>query len=130
VNQFLDGLRKYFEDNVPGEPATWTFGGLERQQDGRFTDSELVRLISDGCDNVAGKRSYRWFSIALTLPGAFGARNIPKVMKAIEMLGIEQGRQWQLATLNEFRMFFKLKPYSTFRKCSVFIPSCILANLS
>jgi cytochrome P450 len=99
VNQFLDGLRKYFEDNVPGEPATWTFGGLERQQDGCFTDSELVRLISDGCDNVAG---------------AFGARNIPKVMKAIEMLGIEQGRQWQLATLNEFRMFFKLKPYSTF----------------
>jgi hypothetical protein len=51
-------------------------------------------------------------------------------MKAIEMLGIEQGRQWQLATLNEFRMFFKLKPYSTFRKCSVCIPSCILANLS
>ncbi|GFG11879.1 psi-producing oxygenase A [Aspergillus lentulus] len=99
VNQFLDGLRKYFEDNVPGEPATWTFGGLERQQDGRFTDSELVHLIADGCENVAG---------------AFGARNIPKVMKAIEMLGIEQGRQWQLATLNEFRTFFKLKPYSTF----------------
>jgi hypothetical protein len=71
VNQFLDGLRKYFEDNEPGEPATWTFGGLERQQDGRFTDSELVRLISDGCDNVAGKRSYRWFSITLTLPGTF-----------------------------------------------------------
>ncbi|KAF7158141.1 hypothetical protein CNMCM5623_002807 [Aspergillus felis] len=99
VNQFLDGLRKYFEDNVPGEPATWTFGGLERQKDGRFADSELVRLMSEGCENVAG---------------AFGARNIPKVMKAIEMLGIEQGRQWQLATLNEFRAFFKLKPYSTF----------------
>ncbi|EAW25699.1 peroxidase/cytochrome P450 family protein [Aspergillus fischeri NRRL 181] len=99
VNQFLDGLRKYFEDNVPGEPPTWTFGGLERQQDGRFADSDLVRLISDGCENVAG---------------AFGARNIPKVMKAIEMLGIEQGRQWQLATLNELRAFFKLKPYSSF----------------
>ncbi|GIK07532.1 hypothetical protein Aspvir_003198 [Aspergillus viridinutans] len=99
VNQFLDGLRKYFEDHVPGEPATWTFGGLERQQDGRFVDSELVRLLSEGCENIAG---------------AFGARNIPKVMKAIEMLGIEQGRQWDLATLNEFRVFFKLKPYSTF----------------
>ncbi|KAF7587423.1 hypothetical protein BBP40_007242 [Aspergillus hancockii] len=99
VNQFLDGLRKYFEDNEPGEPATWTFGGLEWQQDGRFVGGELVRIMSEGCENVAG---------------AFGARNIPKVMKAIEMLGIEQGRQWQLATLNEFREFFKLKPYSTF----------------
>ncbi|RHZ50671.1 peroxidase/cytochrome P450 family protein [Aspergillus thermomutatus] len=101
VNQFLEGLRKYFQDNAPGEPPTWTFGGLKRQQDhdGRFADSELVRLLSEGCDNVAG---------------AFGARNIPKAMKAIEMLGIEQGRQWELATLNEFRLFFKLKPHSTF----------------
>ncbi|GIC94665.1 peroxidase/cytochrome P450 family protein [Aspergillus udagawae] len=99
VNRFLEGLRKYFENNVPGEPATWTFGGLERQQDGRFADGELVRLLSEGCENVAG---------------AFGARNIPKVMKAIEMLGIEQGRQWELATLNEFRVFFKLKPHATF----------------
>jgi hypothetical protein len=30
------------------------------------------------------------------------------------MLGIQQGRKWGLATLNEFRAFFKLKPYSTF----------------
>ncbi|GFF88042.1 psi-producing oxygenase A [Aspergillus udagawae] len=99
VNRFLEGLRKYFENNVPGEPATWTFGGLERQQDGRFADGELVGLLSEGCENVAG---------------AFGARNIPKVMRAIEILGIEQGRQWELATLNEFRVVFKLKPHSTF----------------
>jgi hypothetical protein len=48
--------------------------------------------------------------------GAFGARNIPAVMKAIELLGIEQGRQWEAATLNEVRLFFKLKPHATFRK--------------
>lgn len=108
----------------------WTFGGLERQQDGRFADSELIRLISDGCENVAGKCSSCLLNTVLTLPGAFGARNIPKVMKAIEMLGIEQGRQWQLATLNEFRAFFKLKPYSTFRKCSAYILSCRQAKLS
>ena len=30
------------------------------------------------------------------------------------MLGIEQGRKWGLATLNEFREFFKLKTYTTF----------------
>jgi hypothetical protein len=35
-------------------------------------------------------------------------------MKAIEILGIRQGRQWGLATLNELRLFLKLKPYQTF----------------
>jgi hypothetical protein len=35
-------------------------------------------------------------------------------MKAIEMRGIQEGREWGLATLNELRAFFKLKPHSTF----------------
>ena len=48
--------------------------------------------------------------------GAFGARNVPAVMKAIEILGIETGRKWNMATLNEVRLFFKLKPYATFRR--------------
>ena len=30
------------------------------------------------------------------------------------MLGIQQGRDWGLATLNEFRGFFKLKQYTKF----------------
>lgn len=30
------------------------------------------------------------------------------------MLGIEQGRKWQVATLNEFREFFNLQPHKTF----------------
>ena len=36
-------------------------------------------------------------------------------MKAVETLGIEQGRKWKVATLNEFRKFFKLQPYATFK---------------
>jgi hypothetical protein len=48
------------------------------------------------------------------LKGAFGARNIPAVIKAVELLGIEQGRQLGLATLNEVRLFLKLKPHETF----------------
>lgn len=59
VNQFLNGIRQYFSDNVPGEPATWTFGSLRRQENGRFVDSELVRLLSEGCENVAGKLLHR-----------------------------------------------------------------------
>jgi hypothetical protein len=35
-------------------------------------------------------------------------------LRAVEMLGIVQGRKWGLATLNEFRKFFKLAPHETF----------------
>lgn len=55
-------------------------------------------------------------SVLMLLQGAFGARNTPQVLKAIEMLGIQQGRDWGLATLNELRSYFKLKPYTTFGK--------------
>ncbi|KAI9928451.1 hypothetical protein MW887_002496 [Aspergillus wentii] len=99
VSSFLGGMQKWFKEHIPGDPSMWNFGGLKRGKNGCFSDAELVRLLQDGTDNVAG---------------AFGAKNIPRIMKAIEMLGIEQGRQWELATLNELREFFKLKPYSTF----------------
>ncbi|KAK4038097.1 heme peroxidase [Parachaetomium inaequale] len=45
---------------------------------------------------------------------AFGVYNIPRALKVIEMLGIQQGREWGLASLNEFRAFFKLQLYSSF----------------
>lgn len=32
----------------------------------------------------------------------------------MEILGIEQGRRWNVGSLNEFRKFFDLKPYETF----------------
>jgi len=35
-------------------------------------------------------------------------------MKAIDVLGINQGRSWGAASLNEVRKFFKLKPHETF----------------
>ncbi|KAL2826654.1 heme peroxidase [Aspergillus cavernicola] len=94
VERYLTGLRQFLEKTVPGEPSAWTFSNLKRDQTGRFADEDLVTMLQDGC--------------------AFGARNIPKVLKAVEMLGIQQGREWGLATLNELRTFFKLKPHSTF----------------
>jgi linoleate 8R-lipoxygenase/9,12-octadecadienoate 8-hydroperoxide 8R-isomerase len=39
---------------------------------------------------------------------------IPKVMRVIEILGINQSRYWKTATLNEFRKFFGLPPHKTF----------------
>lgn len=50
------------------------------------------------------------------LVGAFGARNVPAIMKAIDVLGMKQAREWGVATLNGVRKFFKLKPHATFRK--------------
>ncbi|KAF5702892.1 fatty acid oxygenase [Fusarium mundagurra] len=99
----------------------WTCGGFTRLEDGRFPDAELVRLLQVGTENVAGKYSCNglgWCRVvkltSISSLGAFGARNIPRVFKALEVYGIQQGRQWGLATLNEFRQFFKLKPYTTF----------------
>ena len=31
-------------------------------------------------------------------------------------MGVDQGRQWGLATLNEFREFFNLRPFGTFEE--------------
>ncbi|KAL4920142.1 heme peroxidase [Aspergillus aurantiobrunneus] len=99
VEQYLSGLRQYIEKAAPGGPSSWTFGDLKRGKNGSFADEDLVEMLQDGCENLAG---------------AFGARNTPKIMRAIEMLGIQQGREWGLATLNELRTFFKLKPHATF----------------
>lgn len=50
------------------------------------------------------------------IPGSFGPRNIPKALRAVEILGIQQARKWNCGSLNEFRKFFNLKPYETFEE--------------
>lgn len=54
--------------------------------------------------------------IVLTCPatGSFGARNVPKALRAVEILGMMQARKWQCGSLNEFRKFFGLKEYDSF----------------
>lgn len=94
-------LRKWFHDHVPEhKPETWTFNKLERVN-GVFQDADLVKILTDATDTVSG---------------AFGARNTPVALKAVEILGIKQGREWGLASLNEFRQFFKLKPFTSFKE--------------
>lgn len=41
---------------------------------------------------------------------------MPPALRAIEILGIQQGRDWGISSLNEFRSFFKLKPFSSFKE--------------
>ncbi|KAH8896764.1 fatty acid oxygenase [Thozetella sp. PMI_491] len=99
TKEFLDTLKTWFHTKVPRDPSQWVFGGLKRQQSGSFSEADLVGLLTAATDTSAG---------------AFGARNTPVALRAIEILGIQQGRQWGLASLNEFRAFFKYKPFTTF----------------
>ncbi|TDZ29567.1 Linoleate 10R-lipoxygenase [Colletotrichum spinosum] len=88
-----------FERSIPDDPAQRTLAGYERGRDGKFSDDDLVDCISSSVEDCAG---------------AFGARNVPAVMKSVEMMGIMQGRKWDVAGLNEFRKHFGLKPYEKF----------------
>ena len=67
---------------------------LERQDNGRFSDDDLAKILLDATQNVAG---------------AFKSRGTPAVMRIMEILGIEAGRKWGVCTLNEFRKFIGLK---------------------
>lgn len=100
VDDFRTGFASWISKNInTNEPNTWVFDNLKRQSDGSFADKDLMKLLKEATDNVAG---------------AFGARNVPPALKVIEMLGIQQGRDWGMASLNEFRSFYKLKPFTSF----------------
>jgi len=88
-----------FERSIPDDPAERIFEGFRRGADGKFDDDQLVACISDAIEDCAG---------------SFGARNVPQAMRPVEILGILQGRKWNVAGLNEFRRHFGLKPYERF----------------
>ncbi|KAL4879986.1 hypothetical protein BJY04DRAFT_228887 [Aspergillus karnatakaensis] len=98
VEQLIQGMRKS-AGKLHKDPSKRTFGGLNRQADGKFRDAELVDILTRAIEEVAG---------------SFGPRNVPKVLRTVEILGIEQARKWNVGTLNEFRTFFDLKPYESF----------------
>ena len=100
MQELMVMLGKYDHD-LPKDPMQRPFAHLKRGPDGKFADDDLARIMISGIEEVSG---------------AFGARNIPKCMRAITILGMEQGRQWRLGSLNEFRKFFDLKPYDTFEE--------------
>lgn len=128
--EFHRAMKKWVQD-LPTDPGKRTFydgdmNELKRDDAGAFDDEKLVEILTKSTEDVSGKSgfdtviynpSFRRLAIQvsrLTSPGAFGARNVPVVMKLVEVLGIEQARKWQVATLNEFRKFFKLEPYTKF----------------
>ncbi|KAF4610183.1 hypothetical protein D9613_010597 [Agrocybe pediades] len=96
--QFMEAAHKHLIP--PKDVRQWTFGGLKRVN-GRFRDDDLANIIQNATETRAG---------------AFGARGIPEVMKVIETMAIEQSRSWGTCSLNEFRKFLGLKPYSSFKE--------------
>lgn len=100
IPELLTGLGKY-EKGLNPDPSQRTFAHLERQQDGTFRDEDLVNILSNAVEDVAS---------------SFGARNVPKALRAVEILGINQARRWNVGSLNEFRKFFGLKGYDSFEE--------------
>ncbi|KAK0469345.1 linoleate diol synthase [Desarmillaria tabescens] len=77
----------------------WTFGHMVRRKDGYFKDEDLAKILHDATDEPAA---------------AFRARGTPPSMRLHEILGIEQNRHWGVCSLNDFRKFLGLRPFSTF----------------
>lgn len=100
----LTRLRKWVRERG-AEPSKWALDSLNenlypRNENGTFNDEDLVQVLTEATEDVAC---------------AFGPRQVPLVMKLVEVMGMQQARQWNVATLNEFRRFFKLEPHKTFR---------------
>jgi linoleate 8R-lipoxygenase / 9,12-octadecadienoate 8-hydroperoxide 8R-isomerase len=87
------------EKRLSQDPTNRPFANLQRSPEGKFKDDDLATIFADSVEDCAG---------------AFGANQVPIVLRAAEMLGIKQARSWNLATLNEFRRHFKLTPHKTF----------------
>jgi linoleate 10R-lipoxygenase len=98
--QFFQAAGKALGPQQEQDVRTWTFNNLKRDSSGRFSDADIAKLLQDST-------SYR--------AGAFKARAIPEVLKVIEILGITQARGWGACSLNEFRKFIGLEPYSSFK---------------
>jgi hypothetical protein len=92
------GLGKWHR-SIPEDPIKRQYAHFTRGADGRLDDDELVQCLTESIEDLAG---------------SFGPNNVPQCMKPIEILGIIQGRKWNVAGLNEFRKHFGLKPHETF----------------
>ncbi|KAF8532744.1 heme peroxidase [Gautieria morchelliformis] len=83
--------------------ADWSGCGRLRRNEttGRFDDDDLARILQGATADSAN---------------AFRARGIPAAFKIIEIMGIQQARAWGVCSLNEFRTFLGLKPYTSFKE--------------
>ncbi|ORX99277.1 heme peroxidase, partial [Clohesyomyces aquaticus] len=96
--EFLMKLNEVYQ-KMPKEPEKRPFANMTRKADGTLPDEDLVKILTESIEDCAN---------------SFGPNRVPAVMRAIEVLGIEQARSWNLGSLNEFRQYFGLEPHKTF----------------
>jgi hypothetical protein len=96
--EFLSKLSEVYK-KTPEDPQKRKFADLERNADGTLPDDDLVKILTESIEDCAN---------------SFGPNRVPAVMRAIEVLGIDQARAWNLGSLNEFRKHFGLEPHKTF----------------
>ncbi|PSN61193.1 heme peroxidase [Corynespora cassiicola Philippines] len=96
--EFLSKLDEVYK-KTEKDPSKRSFAGLKRNEDGTLPDEGLVDILVSSVKDCAN---------------SFGPNRVPAVMRAIEVLGIEQARAWNLGSLNEFRKYFGLEPHNTF----------------
>lgn len=98
VEEFIHAMRQW-EESLPQYPSERSFARLQRTSEGKYNDDDLAAIFTESVEDCAG---------------AFGANQVPIVLRAVEIMGIQQARSWNLASLNEFRRHFNLAPHKTF----------------
>ncbi|KAK4657665.1 hypothetical protein QC762_0030400 [Podospora pseudocomata] len=88
------GLREDNERNPAGKKVF-----KRNSLTGLFDDQEMVDELLDSMDDPIAN---------------FGPNNVPRCLRAVEIMGIHQARKWGVGTLNDFREFFGLKRHDTF----------------
>jgi linoleate 10R-lipoxygenase len=72
--ELMAGLGKW-QRELPRDPSERTFAHLKRQEDGRFKDEDLVKILTESIEEVAGRDRSRQREHVLTafqVPSAHG----------------------------------------------------------
>lgn len=87
AEQFQTVMKTTGHNLMKNEAKAWTFGGLKRQESGKFNDTDLANIIKDCIEEPAH---------------AFGAHGNPASLKIVDLMGQIQAREvFNVCTLNE-----------------------------
>ncbi|KAK5080999.1 hypothetical protein LTR05_008316 [Lithohypha guttulata] len=110
VKQFIDATKdkKAYDEAHPVEPKDQTFGLYDPKHHfardpitGLFNDADMIKELTSAMDDPISN---------------FGPRNVPRCLRAVEIMGIMQARKWEIGTLNDFREFFGMTRHQTFEE--------------
>ncbi|KAF0333070.1 heme peroxidase [Gigaspora margarita] len=98
LNTFIKKLKEW-SSGLPEDPSEWTFNNMKRDKNGKFNDSDIAEELIKGTEKISG---------------SFGVNNVPLCLRIVEITGIQTTRTLGVASLNDFRKFLNLVPYTSF----------------